>query len=152
MWRGAVNASLFVAVVFGWGMLAGSEARGGEERQAVRATEFLDYHPNAPGLEDNKTWKAADPGPECRVDGLYGEYGRTWGGHYAGYAAAELARLPRVTTETGALVEGAVTALEVYDPTAGTEPVAKEGKVAAVRLALSDHPLVVAIPGAGGQD
>ena len=452
MWRGAVNASLFVAVVFGWGMLAGSEARGGEERQAVRATEFLDsvgvnsainrrgeslaktaecakylgvrwfrsgiedcrdvrdfielhrqtgarfswspgsggsdlvrllatakelaaadallafegpnepnnwgvsyqgeagggraaswlavaklqaalyeavksdpqlrrypvwsvseggaekddvglqfltipagahtllpagtrfadaanvhnyiYHPNAPELEDNKTWKAADPGPECRVDGLYGEYGRTWGGHYVGYRAEELARLPRVTTETGALVEGAVTeevqalnllslyldqfkrgwshtavylmrdrsdeggnqkygfyaadyaprkaalylhnltsvladkgtpakpgvlgyaiepepptvhdlllqkaggtfelviwgeqlrgtnevmlrlakpvtALEVYDPTAGTEPVAKKGKVAAVRLALSDHPLVVAILGDGGRD
>ncbi|HUC85706.1 MAG TPA: hypothetical protein VL970_10985 [Candidatus Acidoferrales bacterium] len=67
------------------------------------------YHPNAAGLEDNKTWQAADPGPACRVDGLFGEYGRTWARHYAGYTPDRLAKLPRVTTETGVLIEGAIT-------------------------------------------
>ncbi len=67
------------------------------------------YHPNVPGLEDNKTWKAADPGPACRVDGLYGEYGSTWAHHYRGYSEVELQRLPRVTTETGTTIGGAIT-------------------------------------------
>lgn len=67
------------------------------------------YHPNASGLEDNKTWKAADPGPDCRVDGLFGEYGRTWARHYAGYGPETLAKLPRVTTETGVLIGGSIT-------------------------------------------
>jgi len=39
------------------------------------------YHPNASGLEDNKTWKAADPTSACKVDGLYVEYGLTWAHH-----------------------------------------------------------------------
>src|SRR5207247_11093813 len=64
------------------------------------------YHPNAPGLEDNKTWKTADPTPACKVDGLYGEYGVTWARHYPGYSTADLGKLPRVTTETGCLIEG----------------------------------------------
>ena len=67
------------------------------------------YHPNSPGLEDNKTWNAADPGPACKVDGLYGNYGSTWAHHYSGYSVAALATLPRVTTETGTTVGGAVT-------------------------------------------
>jgi hypothetical protein len=67
------------------------------------------YHPNAPGLEDNKTWKAAEPTSACKVDGLYGEYGRTWARHYAGYSEKDLMTLPRVTTETGCLIAGAVT-------------------------------------------
>jgi hypothetical protein len=67
------------------------------------------YHPNAPGLEDNKTWNAADPSSACKVDGLYGEYGRTWARHFRGYSEAELATLPRVTTETGATIGGPVT-------------------------------------------
>lgn len=67
------------------------------------------YHPNASGLEDNKTWKAADPGPDCRVDGLFGECGKTWAHHYPGYSVAELRSLPRVTTETGCTVGGQVT-------------------------------------------
>jgi hypothetical protein len=37
------------------------------------------YHPGSPGLMDNKTWNAADPTPACKVDGLYGNYGLTWG-------------------------------------------------------------------------
>jgi hypothetical protein len=67
------------------------------------------YHPNSPGVEDNKTWNAADPSPACKVDGLYGEYGKTWAHHYPGYSEADLMPLPRVTTETGAVIEGAVT-------------------------------------------
>lgn len=67
------------------------------------------YHPNAPGLEDNKTWNAADPTSACRVDGLYGEYGLTWAHHFPGYAATDLLTLPRVTTETGCTVGGVVT-------------------------------------------
>jgi len=67
------------------------------------------YHPNSPAVEDNKTWNAADYSPECKVDGLYGEYGRTWARHYSGYTPEKLATLPRVTTETGAQIGGAIT-------------------------------------------
>ena len=67
------------------------------------------YHPNSPGLEDNKTWNAADPTPACKVDGLYGEYGVTWAHHFPGYSAADLSTLPRVTTETGCTIDGPIT-------------------------------------------
>ncbi|WP_214225409.1 hypothetical protein [Pedobacter sp. B4-66] len=58
-------------------------------------------HPSHPGLYDNQTWNAADPGPLCKVDGLYGNYGKTWRGKHQGYTEKELLTLPRVTTETG---------------------------------------------------
>ena len=58
-------------------------------------------HPSHPGLYDNQTWNAADPGPLCKVDGLYGNYGKTWRGKHQGYTEKELLSLPRVTTETG---------------------------------------------------
>lgn len=67
------------------------------------------YHPNAPLPADNKTWNAADPGPACKVDGLYGNYGRTWAKHFPGYSEADLAKLPRVTTETGCTIDKNVT-------------------------------------------
>ena len=67
------------------------------------------YHPNAPGLEDNKTWKAADPSSACKVDGLFGEYGTTWAHHYRGYSEHDLISLPRVTTETGCTIDGQIT-------------------------------------------
>jgi hypothetical protein len=67
------------------------------------------YHPNAPGLEDNKTWNAADPGPACKIDGLYGNHGQTWYKKFPGYSEAELRTLPRVTTETGTTIGGPVT-------------------------------------------
>lgn len=67
------------------------------------------YHPNSPGLNDNKTWNAADPGPACKVDGLFGNYGSTWAHHYSGYSNAALQTLPRVTTETGTTIGGVVT-------------------------------------------
>ncbi len=67
------------------------------------------YHPGSPGVEDNKTWKAADPTFACKVDGLYGNYGVTWGKHFRGYSETELLTLPRVTTETGCTIGGAIT-------------------------------------------
>ncbi len=67
------------------------------------------YHPNSPNVEDNKTWNAADPSPACRVDGLYGEHGKTWARHFQGYSPEALEKLPRVTTETGCVIEEPVT-------------------------------------------
>jgi hypothetical protein len=67
------------------------------------------YHPGSPNVGDNKTWNAADPGPACKVDGLYGNYGRTWAKQFAGYSEEELKTLPRVTTETGTTIGGEVT-------------------------------------------
>ena len=67
------------------------------------------YHPNSAGVTDNKTWNAADPTSACKVDGLYGNYGLTWARHYRGYPEAELLTLPKVTTETGCQVGGAIT-------------------------------------------
>lgn len=67
------------------------------------------YHPNSPGVEDNKTWNASDPTSACKVDGLYGEYGMTWAKHFQGYSPTELLTLPRVTTETGCTIDGPVT-------------------------------------------
>ena len=69
----------------------------------------LHLSPRIPGLMDNKTWNAADPTPACKVDGLYGNYGLTWGRKFPGYTVTELQTLPRVTTETGCKVEGQVT-------------------------------------------
>ncbi|MBI3861582.1 MAG: glycosyl hydrolase [Planctomycetia bacterium] len=67
------------------------------------------YHPGSPGLADNKTWNAADPTSACKVDGLYANYGVTWGKHFRGYSEADLLTLPRVTTETGSKIDGLVT-------------------------------------------
>ena len=66
-------------------------------------------HPGWPGLHDNQTWIAADPTSACKVDGLYGNYGRTWRRHYQGYSESDLVTLPRVTTETGITLDGPVT-------------------------------------------
>jgi hypothetical protein len=67
------------------------------------------YHPNAPGPADNKTWDAADPTAASKVDGLFGNFGITWGRGFKGYSQNQLDTLPRVTTETGAWIGGAVT-------------------------------------------
>ena len=67
------------------------------------------YHPGSPAVEDNKTWNAADPTSACKVDGLYGNFGRTWARHFQGYSEADLVSLPKVTTETGTTIEGAIT-------------------------------------------
>ena len=63
------------------------------------------YHPawpNAP--HDNQVWDAADPGADCHADGVYGNCGKTWVKKFDGYSLDDLETLPRVTTETGAVV------------------------------------------------
>ncbi|MBI1387189.1 MAG: glycosyl hydrolase [bacterium] len=80
-------------------------------------TRFADFanchnymtHPSWPGLHDNQTWIAADPTAACKVDGLYGNYGRTWRIHAPGYAESDLLNLPRVTTETGITLDDEIT-------------------------------------------
>jgi hypothetical protein len=67
------------------------------------------YHPHSPRPADNKTWDAADPTAASRVDGLFGNFGVTWARRFRGYTQEQLDKLPRVTTETGANIEGAVT-------------------------------------------
>lgn len=67
------------------------------------------YHPNSPGIDENKTWNASDPTSACKVDGLYGNYGVTWAHRFPGYSEAQLQALPRVTTETGALIGDNIT-------------------------------------------
>jgi len=100
------NAGLqFLAIPAG----AGTEMPDGTRYADFANVHNYIYHPNSSGLEDNKTWNAADPLSTCRVDGLYVEYGRTWAKHFQGYSAAELEKLPRVTTETGTTVGGSVT-------------------------------------------
>ena len=77
-------------------------------------TQYADYatchnyfsHPSHKGLYDNQTWNAADPGHLCKVDGLYGNYGKTWRNKFAGYTEEQLADLPKVTTETGVTIQG----------------------------------------------
>ncbi|WP_377128664.1 hypothetical protein [Mucilaginibacter antarcticus] len=80
-------------------------------------TQYADYvtchnyfsHPSHKGLYDNQTWNAADPGPLCRVDGLFGNYGKTWAKKFNGYTETELIDLPKVTTEAGVTIDGTFT-------------------------------------------
>jgi hypothetical protein len=80
-------------------------------------TQYADYatchnyfsHPSNKGLYDNQTWNAADPGPLCKVDGLYGNYGKTWAKKFNGYTEAQLTDLPKVTTETGVTIDDTFT-------------------------------------------
>jgi hypothetical protein len=82
----------------------------------TRFADYLNVHnymyhdgmwPGSP--HDNQVWNAADPTPASRVDGLYNNHGLTWRNHYKGYSVADLAKLPRVTTETGTAIKGAIT-------------------------------------------
>jgi hypothetical protein len=93
------------------------EIPSGAETLMPAGTRYADYanlhnyiyHPNAPGPADNKTWDAADPTAASKVDGLFANFGITWGGGFKGYSQSELKALPRVTTETGAWIAGPVT-------------------------------------------
>jgi hypothetical protein len=67
------------------------------------------YHPHSPYLADNKTWNAADPTAASKVDGLFGNFGVTWARRFRGHTQEQLDTLPRVTTESGANIEGPVT-------------------------------------------
>jgi hypothetical protein len=66
------------------------------------------YHPRSPRPSDNQVWNAADPSAAAKVDGLYGNFGVTWRNRFRGYAQRQLDTLPRVTTETGAVVKETV--------------------------------------------
>ncbi|HEY7119900.1 MAG TPA: hypothetical protein VH475_25145 [Tepidisphaeraceae bacterium] len=59
-----------------------------------------------PSIIDNMAWQNADPLFHGWTDSIYVEYGKTWAKHFAGYSSAELAKLPRVTTETGWVTGG----------------------------------------------
>ena len=67
------------------------------------------YHPHSPNPGDNKVWNAADPSAASQVDGLYGNFGRTWRKWFSGYSQPQLDSLPRVTTETGAGITDQIT-------------------------------------------
>jgi hypothetical protein len=67
------------------------------------------FHGTMLFLSDNQAWGAADPTPATHVDGLYGNFGLTWGKGFAGYPRDALGALPRVTTETGTNIDHAVT-------------------------------------------
>ena len=62
-------------------------------------------HPNFPAPQNNQTWGASDPSSACRVDGLYGNHGKTWGKGYDGYTDQECMMLRKVTTETGCTID-----------------------------------------------
>lgn len=66
------------------------------------------YHQNAPDPAENKAWDAADPSRASRVNGLYGNFGRTWRNGFQGHSDEELKVLPRVTTETGVKISDKV--------------------------------------------
>jgi hypothetical protein len=95
----------FLAIPHG----AGTQMPDGTQYADFANVHNYIYHPNSPGVEDNKTWDASEPTSACKVDGLFGEYGLTWGHHFPGYSEAALAKLPRVTTETGCTIDGPVT-------------------------------------------
>jgi len=80
-------------------------------------TKYADYacchnyfnHANFPAIQNNQTWRSADPTSDCPVDGLFKNYGNTWKSKFTGYSAEQLIALPKVTTETGAKIDGAIT-------------------------------------------
>ncbi len=80
-------------------------------------TTFADFanchnyiiHPSWPGIHNNQTWLASDPTKNAPVDGLYDNFGLTWGQHFLGYDEETLLHLPRVTTETGVTIGDGVT-------------------------------------------
>ena len=49
----------------------------------------------------NQAWNAEDPLLDSCWDGMQTEYVHTWAGNFAGYSAAGVANVPRVTSETG---------------------------------------------------
>jgi hypothetical protein len=80
-------------------------------------TTYADYatchnyfsHPSHKGLYDNQTWNAADPSHLCKVDGLFGNYGKSWRSKFTGYTEEQLTDLPKVTTETGVTIDDTFT-------------------------------------------
>jgi len=73
--------------------------------QGTPFADFANVHNyvigNGDRYGDNQAWNAADPTLNDRWDGLYGNFGVTWGRGFKGYPNEALTTLPRVTTETG---------------------------------------------------
>ena len=73
--------------------------------QGTSFADFANVHNyvvgNGERYGDNQAWNAADPTLNDRWDGLYGNFGVTWGRSFKGYTNEALTKLPRVTTETG---------------------------------------------------
>ena len=77
-------------------------------------TKYADYanvhnyvsHPSWDNgkLHDNQTWISSSPFCDCKVDGLYNNHGLTWYKKHKGYSDSELNTLPKVTTETGVVI------------------------------------------------
>lgn len=65
-------------------------------------------HPGWPGVHDNQTWLTSDPTSNSPLDGLYDNFGTTWGKGFDGYTDEQLRTLRRVTTETGTTINEAV--------------------------------------------
>jgi hypothetical protein len=76
----------------------------------TRYADFANTHNYVCGhqskLVDNLCWKATDPTLNDDWDGMHVEYGHTWHKGFAGYTDADLAALPRVSTETGWVTTG----------------------------------------------
>lgn len=72
-------------------------------------TQYADYANvhnyicRLPTITDNIVWDNFDPlnTSLTRVDGMYAEYTNTWHMGYGGYSSADVAKVPRVSTETG---------------------------------------------------
>jgi hypothetical protein len=71
----------------------------------TRYCDYLNCHNyvcgHITGLIDNQATLAAAVKPVAAIDHLFGNHGLTWRKHFQGYTEAELATLPKVTTETG---------------------------------------------------
>jgi len=62
-------------------------------------------HGGFAGVNDNQTWRCADPSSQCPIDGLYNNCGVTWAKGYQGYTDEQIKDIPRVTTETGTVID-----------------------------------------------
>ena len=81
---------------------------GTKYSDAVNVHNYI-YHQNSPGLEDNKTWTASDPGVNHKLNSLWVNHGITWRNKHKGYTEEELRTIPRVTTETGMTIGDKIT-------------------------------------------
>lgn len=85
-----------------------------EEFRGVRYADVANchnyfIHPSWPAPQNNQTWLSANPTSAAKGDHLYGNYGSTWLKKHKGYTEEQLIAIPRVTTETGATISGALT-------------------------------------------
>jgi hypothetical protein len=84
--------------------LAIPEGAGALMPAGTKYADFANVHNyicRQPAVIDKIAWLNADPLFHGWTDGIYVEYGKTWRKGLRGYSNAELAALPRVTTETG---------------------------------------------------